>query len=482
MQFATNHLGHFALAVGLHDALAAAGGARIVSVSSGGHLRSPVVFDDIDYAFRDYDPFGAYGQSKTANVLFAVEATRRWASDGIFANALMPGGIATPLQRHLPAHYAEQAWRRSGRPGPTSRPSSRARRHRCCWRLPRCWTASAAATSRTATRPCGSNRRGRPGQGGVAPYALDPANAERLWELSLKLTRISHARGRHRLAHRRQPARGAGRKSADPLRHPGAALRHRRPDRPGRRRGGQPRQAPVHPGGPGQHPLASEDGRQLEGRPVRRPSRAGHRIRIILEAGDIQAAGIDLGVLEVLDATTKWTWSPISGPTCSATTGIRTIAAANLIADPDRPLAEALLDQRVMAGVGNVYCNELCFVIGHLPTAPVSAVQGPAADGAAGRDMLWLNRSRSNRTTTGDTRRGRELWVYGRAGQPCRRCGTADRVGQQRRPGHVLVPGLSAVRALPHVRLSPSCCSRRVNGRTFGAIASALAAATAAPA
>lgn len=102
MQFATNHLGHFALAVGMHDALASAGGARIVSVSSGGHLRSPVVFDDIDFAFRDYDPFGAYGQSKTANVLFAVEATRRWAEDGIVANALMPGGIATPLQRHFP--------------------------------------------------------------------------------------------------------------------------------------------------------------------------------------------------------------------------------------------------------------------------------------------------------------------------------------------------------------------------------------------
>src|SRR6185369_16012142 len=58
MQFATNHLGHFALALRLHDALAAAGSARVVSVSSGGHLRSPVVFDDIDYRFRDYDPFG----------------------------------------------------------------------------------------------------------------------------------------------------------------------------------------------------------------------------------------------------------------------------------------------------------------------------------------------------------------------------------------------------------------------------------------
>ena len=77
MQFATNHLGHFALALGLHDALAAEGAARIVSVSSSGHLRSPVVFDDIDFAFRDVRPVRcAYGQSKTANVLFAVGGDR----------------------------------------------------------------------------------------------------------------------------------------------------------------------------------------------------------------------------------------------------------------------------------------------------------------------------------------------------------------------------------------------------------------------
>jgi NAD(P)-dependent dehydrogenase (short-subunit alcohol dehydrogenase family) len=118
MQFATNHLGHFALALGLHDALAAAAGARIVSVSSSGHLRSPVVFDDLDYAFRDYDPFGAYGQSKTANVLFTVEATRRWAGDGITANALNPGGIATRLQRHVGgAEYMKQAAERFSRAG-----------------------------------------------------------------------------------------------------------------------------------------------------------------------------------------------------------------------------------------------------------------------------------------------------------------------------------------------------------------------------
>src|SRR3954464_15102901 len=83
MQFATNHLGHFALATGLLPALRAAGGARIVSVSSAAHLRSPVVFDDIPFDRREYEPWAAYGQSKTANVLFAVEATHRWAGDGI---------------------------------------------------------------------------------------------------------------------------------------------------------------------------------------------------------------------------------------------------------------------------------------------------------------------------------------------------------------------------------------------------------------
>jgi NAD(P)-dependent dehydrogenase (short-subunit alcohol dehydrogenase family) len=72
LQFATNYLGHFALATDLHSALAAAGGARVVSVSSSGHLFCPVLFDDLAFAFVPYDPFLAYGQSKTANVLFAV--------------------------------------------------------------------------------------------------------------------------------------------------------------------------------------------------------------------------------------------------------------------------------------------------------------------------------------------------------------------------------------------------------------------------
>jgi NAD(P)-dependent dehydrogenase (short-subunit alcohol dehydrogenase family) len=105
LQFATNYLGHFTLSLGLRSALAAGaaerGEARIVSVSSTAHMRSPVVFDDIQFERRDYDPQAAYAQSKTADSLLAVEATRRWAADGIVANAVNPGGVATGLQRHF---------------------------------------------------------------------------------------------------------------------------------------------------------------------------------------------------------------------------------------------------------------------------------------------------------------------------------------------------------------------------------------------
>lgn len=111
LQFATNHLGHFALATGLHDALARGAadrdGARIVSVSSTAHMRSGIDFDDLHFERRSYDPQIAYAQSKTANSLFAVEATRLWASDAIVANAVNPGGIATGLQRNFSAEQKE---------------------------------------------------------------------------------------------------------------------------------------------------------------------------------------------------------------------------------------------------------------------------------------------------------------------------------------------------------------------------------------
>lgn len=155
-----------------------------------------------------------------------------------------------------------------------------------------------------------------------------------------------------------------------------------------------------------------------------RAVRIDHRARIVLETGTVRAVGVDLGALEILDRDHDGDAVAHLGPDLLGEDWDPARAAANLAVRPDRPIAEALLDQRVLAGIGNVYCNELCFVSGHLPTAPVSAVADPRRLVSRAREMLWLNRFRWNRCTTGDTRSGRQLWVYGRAGQPCRRCAT----------------------------------------------------------
>jgi NAD(P)-dependent dehydrogenase (short-subunit alcohol dehydrogenase family) len=184
MQFATNHLGHFALANGLRPAFAAAGGARVVSVSSSGHLRSPVVFDDIHFERRPYDPWAAYGQSKTANVLFAVEATRRWAGDGITANALMPGAIRTNLQRYVDDADLERLRAQSGPSIP--------------WKTVEQGAATSVLLATSALldgvggryfEDCDEAQPNEPGnlRRGVAAYALDPDNAARLWAVSEKL-------------------------------------------------------------------------------------------------------------------------------------------------------------------------------------------------------------------------------------------------------------------------------------------------------
>ena len=190
MQFATNHLGHFALALGLHDALAAAGEARIVSLSSRAHLRTPVVFDDINFSSRPYDPGLAYGQSKTANVLFAVEATRRWEGEGITANAVHPGAI---VDTNLTRHYDPEALEKLVNSGTYTFKT----------------IEQGAATSvlvATTSRLDGVGGRyfedcneaavvdaGAPdAPGGVAAYALDPNNANRLWEVSLELLGVRH--------------------------------------------------------------------------------------------------------------------------------------------------------------------------------------------------------------------------------------------------------------------------------------------------
>ena len=176
MQFATNHLGHFALSLGLRPALAAAGNARIVSVSSSAHQRSPVIFDDINFKFRQYDPFLAYGQSKTANVLFSVAASEIWAGDGITSNSLMPGSIPTKLTQYI-----------GGNPPPTEKTKT---------------VEQGAATSvLLATSPLLEGIGGRyfvdcnetyvaesrtTDMTGVAPFAIDRDNAMRLWEVSLR--------------------------------------------------------------------------------------------------------------------------------------------------------------------------------------------------------------------------------------------------------------------------------------------------------
>lgn len=182
-QFATNHMGHFALALGLHDALTAAGAARVVAVSSIANLRAGVDFDDLHFDHRAYDPMVAYGQSKTANVLFAVEAHRRWAADGITVNALHPGAILdSNLSRHMDPDVLEQL-RTSGR------------------YVYKTLEQGAATSVLLATWPALEGRGGHyfehgneapvtddyAAGHGVAAYALDPANAQRLWDVSLEL-------------------------------------------------------------------------------------------------------------------------------------------------------------------------------------------------------------------------------------------------------------------------------------------------------
>jgi NAD(P)-dependent dehydrogenase (short-subunit alcohol dehydrogenase family) len=178
LQFATNFLGHFALTNGLHKSMVAANGARVVSVSSNAHMYSPVLFDDPHFRFVPYAPFVAYGQSKTACVLFAVEITRRWSAEGIVANALNPGAIPTNLQKHI---------------GPMKTPPERRKTPQ----------EGAATSVLLAASPLLEGIGGRYFEdcneaslvtsrptdftGGLAPYAIDPDNATRLWSLAERL-------------------------------------------------------------------------------------------------------------------------------------------------------------------------------------------------------------------------------------------------------------------------------------------------------
>ena len=192
MQLGTNHFGHFALGVGLARALmngAEEGrSARLVSLSSIGHVRSAMNFEDPNYRSRPYDKWGAYGQSKTANALFAVGFDRRFADLGIRANSVMPGGIFTPLQRHLPhEEQVAMGWfDAEGKPivgfkTPAQGASTSV------------WAAVGEELEGVGGLYLENLEEAPPydgGRTGVAPHALDPEAAERLWALSEETTGV----------------------------------------------------------------------------------------------------------------------------------------------------------------------------------------------------------------------------------------------------------------------------------------------------
>ncbi|WP_071659410.1 SDR family NAD(P)-dependent oxidoreductase [Streptomyces humi] len=189
-QFATNHLGHFALVNRLWPALAP-GGARVVSVSSRAHHFSGIRWDDVQWE-RGYDKWEAYGQAKTANVLFAVHLDRLGRDAGVRAFALHPGGIMTPLQRHIPrAEMVERGW--IDEQGTVLNPQG--------FKSP---AQGAATQTWAATSPqlegmggvyledCDIAEPAVAGEPtGVRDWAVDRDQAARLWDLSARLTGVN---------------------------------------------------------------------------------------------------------------------------------------------------------------------------------------------------------------------------------------------------------------------------------------------------
>ncbi|RVW04536.1 DNA-formamidopyrimidine glycosylase family protein [Rhodococcus spongiicola] len=167
--------------------------------------------------------------------------------------------------------------------------------------------------------------------------------------------------------------------------------------------------------------------------------RPAHQVRIVLGTQETVAVGFLLGITEVLARSDEDDVVGHLGPDLLGPDWDASAAAANLAAAGDRPIGEALLDQRIMAGIGNAYRNEICFLRGIDPRTPTDRVPNlPAVVDLAYR-LLQANRRRATRITTGDRRPGRREWVYGRGGEPCLRCGTTivatdlgERSGTQR--------------------------------------------------
>ncbi|MEU0640900.1 SDR family NAD(P)-dependent oxidoreductase [Streptomyces umbrinus] len=190
-QFATNHLGHFALVNRLWPALAP-GGARVVSVSSAGHHNSDIRWDDPHWR-QGYDKWQAYGQAKTANVLFAVQLDALGKDSGVRAFSLHPGGILTPLQRHLAKEeMVERGWIDENgtplNPAGFKTPEQGA--------ATQVWAATSPQLSGMGGVYCEDCDISEPAPAdgeriGVRDYAVDPASAARLWTLSAELTGVN---------------------------------------------------------------------------------------------------------------------------------------------------------------------------------------------------------------------------------------------------------------------------------------------------
>ncbi|WP_406357599.1 SDR family NAD(P)-dependent oxidoreductase [Streptomyces sp. NBC_00658] len=190
-QFATNHLGHYALVNRLWPAIAP-GGARVVSVSSGGHHNSAIRWDDPHWK-TGYDKWQAYGQAKTANVLFAVQLDRLGQESGVRAFSLHPGGILTPLQRHLAKEeMVERGWiDEDGKlvnPDAFKTPEQGA--------ATQVWAATSPQLAGMGGVYCEDCDIAEPApadgeRAGVQAYAIDPEQAARLWELSAELTGLN---------------------------------------------------------------------------------------------------------------------------------------------------------------------------------------------------------------------------------------------------------------------------------------------------
>jgi len=163
--------------------------------------------------------------------------------------------------------------------------------------------------------------------------------------------------------------------------------------------------------------------------------RPAHEARVVLTTAEWEAVGFALGVVMLVATADEADVVGHLGPDLLGADWDEDEALRRIVAAPDRTVGEALLDQRCLAGIGSVYRAELCFTSGVHPRTPVGEVGDLRRMLGRARQMLEFNKTRTERVTTGDTRRGRQLWVYGRRGRPCLRCGTTLREEHLGEPG-----------------------------------------------